>query len=282
MMIFSHKRYAVMAVLCITIAAAFSEENIQSFDNKFSLSVLSKYNFVQFLYDDSKTAQSNRPVDIGFKFSYKNLTLGFNICIPFTYSKEYNESASLDIQLNYCNDYVYTEAVFKYYDGFHSGNNAVVLELFSGGFFGEYILNKNHSLRSVYALDRLQTVSNGSLLLGGNFFATSIESSEIESYVNKTAYMYFGPNAGYSYTWVLENNYFINIFLVLGADLCVTNTQRYSFTPHMLSKFSVGKHNNLWSINFELEANYVSFSEKFIMPDSLFNSSACVTVTRRF
>jgi hypothetical protein len=245
--------------------------------------VYSRYNYLQLIYDDNKNAQSNAPVDAGFTFSYKNMSLGFGIGIPFTYSRDYPKSAALDIQLNYCNDYFYGEASFKYYNGFHNDFDFVDLKLLSGGFLGEYILDKNHSLRSVYRMDRLQTVPNGSFLLGWNLFITSIDSDDIHYYQNKKDYLYFGPSMGYSYTWVLKNNYFINAFLVIGPDLCVEyDASRYFFTPQLTPKISIGKHNNSWSLNFETKLNYISFSPNFSFSDALLSASACMTISKRF
>jgi hypothetical protein len=261
----------------------FSEENTDKLDTMFTLAVSSKYNYLQFLYDDNMNAQSNKPVDIGFNVSYKNVSLGFGIGIPFTHSKEYPKSTALDIQLRYCNDFIFGEASFRYYDGFHNDTNHVDLELFSGGLVVEYILNRDHLLRSVYKLDRLQTATNGSFLFGANAFITSLLSNDIHSYTDITQYIYFGPNIGYSYTWILGNNYFINLFFVLGADLCINyNAKQYFFTPQVMSKFSAGKHNSSWSVNFWLDMNYVSYSGKINFMDALLSESACLTISKRF
>jgi hypothetical protein len=278
------KKYALLAVyIFIRAATVFSEENNEKFDTLFSLAVSSKYNHLQFLYDDNMNAVSNKPVDIGFNLTYKNLSLGIGIGVPFTNSNEYQKSTAFDIKLKYYNDFIFGEASFRYYDGFHSDTSPVDLELLSGGLMVEYILNRDHLLRSVYKLDRLQTVTNGSFLFGSNAFITSLLSNDIHSYMDKTQYIYFGPNIGYSYTWILGNNYFINIFLVVGTDLCIKyNTKQYFLTPQVMSKFSAGKHNSSWSVNFELDMDYVSYSEKFNFRDALLSESACITISKRF
>jgi hypothetical protein len=279
-----NKKYVLLVVyIFIGTTMAFSEENTEKFDTLFSLAVSSKYSHLQFLYNDNMNAASNKPVDVGFNFTYKNLSLGIGIGIPFTNSNEYQKSTALDIQLNYYNDFIFGNVSFRYYDGFHTDTSSVDLELFSGGLMVECVLNRNHLLRSVYKLDRLQTVTNGSFLFGANAFITSLLSNDIHSYMDRTRYIYFGPNMGYSYTWILGNNYFINIFVVLGADLCINyNTSQYFFTPQVMSKFSAGKHNSSWSVNFGLDMNYVSYSEKFNFRDALLSESACITISKRF
>jgi hypothetical protein len=275
----------MLLAVCIVIKTAivFSEENTDRFDAAFTLAVSSKYNYLQFLFNEDMNAQSNKPVDVGFNISYKNVSLGFGIGIPFAYSKEFPKSTTLDIQLTYCNDFLFGEASCRYYDGFHNAAGHVDFELFSGGLMVEYIVNRNHLLRSVYKLDRLQTTANGSFLFGLNVFITSLSSNDIHSYNDKTRYIHFGPNAGYSYTWILRNNYFINIFFTAGIDGCVNyNTRRYFFTPQVMSKFSVGKHNSSWSINFEIDSDYISYSEKFSIWDALLSESACLTISKRF
>jgi hypothetical protein len=279
-----HKKYTVMVVyLVIGLNIIYPDENIISFDNIFTLAVSSKYNYLRFLYEDNKSAESNALVDIGFNFSRKNLSLSLGIGIPFTHSKEYEKSTALDVQLKYCNDFIYGELFFKYYDGFHNDSGSVDLKLLSGGLSGEFILNKEHSLRSVYRMDRLQTISNGSFLLGLNASGAAITSDDINYYQNEMNYIHFGPNIGYSYTWTFGHNYFINIFLVIGPDLCLEyNSSQYFFAPQIMSKITTGKHNNSWSINFELESNHVSFSERFSISDALLSTSACITISMRF
>jgi hypothetical protein len=49
-----------------------------------------------------------------------------------------------------------------------------------------------------------------------------------------------------------------------------------------MSKFSAGKHNSSWSLNFELDMDYVSYSKKFNFRDALLSESACITISKRF
>jgi hypothetical protein len=283
-------KYRKLFVCCIIILFvnlnvlfAEEEENIVPFDNTFALTFSTKYNSVQFLQFDGNNLSSNRPLDAGLTVSYKDLSLGFYVSIPGVYVKEYAKSNSLDFQIDYFNDFAFCEVLLKYYDGFNNDTDAVDLQLFSGALLFGYIFNKqHHSLRSTYSLSRLQTKSSGSFLLGGNIWLSSIESAALNQYRSKIYYINFGPNIGYSYTWILSRGWFFSTFLTAGADICINkNTADWFFTPQIMPKITVGKHNDLWSVNFIVEANYLCFN-KNNNRDFLFFGAASVNVTRRF
>jgi hypothetical protein len=160
------------------------------------------------------------------------------------------------------------------------------LNLFSTGISAGWIQNnKNHSLRAVYDLDGKQLSSSGSFLLGMGVFYTSIYGNDdgIRHYDDRQRFVYFGPNAGYSYTFVFPHNMFFNIKLSIGLDVGInTNENRWLFNPQIMPKISFGYHRNSWSINFIGECNdTIIFWDKNGL-DNILLSSMTISFSKRF
>jgi hypothetical protein len=128
----------------------------------------------------------------------------------------------------------------------------------SGGIMAGWIHNyENHSLRSV-AISENQTVSSGSFLYGFGTFYTSIYSrnTAITRYSERRYIVYFGPTAGYSYTWMLPRGMFLNAGLNTGTNLGINiNDTEILFIPQLNPKITFGHHNASWSINTVMGCN---------------------------
>ncbi|GMO70317.1 MAG: hypothetical protein Ta2A_18890 [Treponemataceae bacterium] len=169
---------------------------------------------------------------------------------------------------------MYYEIFFKRYDNFYLDNGEETLarkntglDIMSSGIMAGWIHNhKNHSLRSVFTLSEKQTVSSGSFLYGFGVFYTSIRFNSSINYLpqnetmtryNKRQHIvYFGPTAGYSYTWILPHDMFLNLGLIVGANLGVTiNDAKILFVPQINPKITFGHHNTSWSVNAVMGCN---------------------------
>ena len=228
------------------------EPPIIKFRNLLTFKSSLQYNFMIFEQSSKEYGfQTNRPWDFGIGLGIRNLFLGFSFSIPFLYDRHYQKSQSFDGTFNHYNsrNKHYSSGYFRYYSGFHSVDNEVDLTILSMGISREYLFNRNHSIRSAYNLDGRQTVSNGSFLLGGGLFFTAIRSdSDSLSDYRKQNVFSFGPNAGYSHTWLIADNFFINASPVLGLN-CLVSDRNFSAGFQALPKFSFGYHGKTWSAN---------------------------------
>jgi len=229
--------------------------NILSF--KFSLG----YNFM--LYEQNSldyNLMTNRPLDLGIGLSLFSFSIGFTLTLPF-YDRDYWKSQSFDISFNNFNkkNTSFSEGYFKYYRGFHDAiEGDIPLEIINAGLSRTFIFNKNHSLRSIYNLDGRQTVSNGSFLIGvGAFFSSIYSESEILSYYSKRQNTFYtGPSLGYSYIWILKDNFFLNVLSTFGANLIIHDWEA-SFGFQALPKFSFGYNSKTWSASIYINASYL-------------------------
>jgi hypothetical protein len=188
---------------------------------------------------------------------------------------------------------MYYEAFCKRYQGFSEGgrrgetdNNNIDLRIFSSGISTGWLLNnKNHSLSAAYDLDRNQLSSSGSPILGfGVFYAAIFSDDEnVKRYNTNQHFIYFGPNVGYSYTFVFSKNIFLNINLVIGLDAGVNiNTNKWLFIPLIMPKLSFGHHNKTWSLNVAAGCSYTAIMWDADSIDHLLPATMTVTFSKRF
>jgi len=277
-----------LSVFCFLFISAMcyaqqrQDGNITVLRSIFKLRLNADYKFM--FYDERESSslfQTTRPLDLGIGFSILNFTIGASFSIPFQHPQESKNAFSLDLNFNnYWADNSYTYGYIKYNSDFYSGNNDIDLTILNMGISQEFILNKNHSIRSAYILDRKQSASNGSFLVGGGIFYTSIRSESADE-DNKQKFFYFGPNFGYSFNWIIGENFFINLLSVFGAELMV-NKGELSFGLMALPKMSIGYHGRTWSANI-----YINYSNLLVYPGkdmefSLISGNIGATFVKRF
>jgi hypothetical protein len=132
-------------------------------------------------------------------------------------------------------------------------------------------------------MNRLQRNSAGSFMLGGNIRAAGIQSKDIPRFNDRWWYIAAGPNAGYSYTFILQDQFFINFFLLAGINMGIAlPKQEFVFSPFVTPKIAVGKHFKTWSLNFILQADCLSFVGAHWAHHSFVFNSATVGASKRF
>jgi hypothetical protein len=257
---------------------------VEKFNAKFSLGLNMKFNFV--VYNNNEiTANSNAPVFLGFSFGYKDYSLFFSIAQQYTYNPTPGKRAAFDGAITFYQEHWFEEASIKFYDDFKTNDAPFDLQFISGNLLGEYIFNADHfSLQSVYTMNRLQRRSAGSFMAGGNVRAAGIQSLDIKDFNERVWYVSTGPNAGYSYTFVTNSLFFINFFLLAGINAGIELTKpQFVFSVFLMPKIAMGKHFKTWSLNFVLQADYLSFLGGNSPPHTFFNfNSASLGVSKRF
>jgi hypothetical protein len=265
-------------------------ENIVYFNEPFALSVFGAFGITTFSQEQAAGYQAQNPWAFGFGLRYKQVS--FSLSLPSFYAFDDTQFKSFSMQINSYYDAIYYEAFLKNYQGFSLINSDdtdddtyIDLNLFSTGISAGWIQNnKNHSLRAVYDLDSKQLSSSGSFLWGMGVFYAAIYGNDdsIKHYADRQRFVYFGPNAGYSYTFVFPHNMFFNIKLSIGLDAGInTNENRWLFIPQIMPKISFGYHGNSWSINFIGECNdTIIFWDKNNF-DNVLLSSMTITFSKR-
>jgi hypothetical protein len=270
----------------IVINADTQEQTIIEFKNLITLKGSLDYNFL--IFDQSSLDHgflTNRPLDFGIGIGIFNFSIDFSFSIPFLYDQNYKKSQSFDFSVNrFFKNTGFIYSFFKYYNGFNDrSDNNIDLKILDMGFTYEHILNKNHSIRSVYVLDCRQTVSNGSFLIGGGIFFSSIKSEykELNNYSERQNAFYFGPNFGYSYTWIMQENFFFNILSTFGIN-CIRSNGEFTFGLQALPKLSLGYHSKTWSANIYSNFSYLLAQYKTENEYNLLSGNIGLSFIKRF
>lgn len=273
------------ALNVIFLSAAYAENSITMFDENWAINF--SLNYKSCVYEnslDSLEYIAEKPWDIGLGIRYRNISA--QISVPLIWDEQF-KNMSYDFEIDSYFNKIYYEAYFKHYPELIIQNiyEQNILDIFSSGIMATFIHNnENHSLSSVIKLDKKQEVSSGSLLYGFGLFHYSLYSvsKEINRYNTRQHFIYFGPEIGYSYTWVFQNGLFLNLNCVFFTNPAVNiNTGKWLFIPHVQPKIVFGHHDAAWSININMmnNASFIIWNDKDI--DSLNLVSVKIMFSRR-
>ena len=278
--------FLFFSLIFFPVLCSAQEETATNFKNIFSLHLSMDYNFIAFEQTSlDHTLMTNRPWDFGIGLGIFNISIGFSFSIPFLYDQNYKKSQTFDVNFNSYNknNKHFFYGYIKYYSGFNDGaENEYDLTILNSGLTMAILFNRDHSIRSVYKLDRRQNVSNGSLLIGGGLFLSSIhsENSDLSGYSERQITFHTGPNIGYSYTWVF-GNFFINALSTFGINFVVNNTD-ISAGLQILPKFSFGYHGKKWSFNIYSDYSYFLANFDTTEQYNILSGDAGFSFVRRF
>jgi hypothetical protein len=247
----------------LTLSVVFSEEvyaddNFTFFDENFAINFFAKYNMGIFSELFPPEYRTDKPFDIGIGIRYKTISAKLSVPILFY---DFDNIWAFDFEMDSYFDNVYYEAYFKHYPEFYieDTDKQSGLSIHSSGIMATFIHNNNsHSLSSVISLDRKQNISSGSLLYGFGVFHSSFYSTDeiLNKFDARQHLLYFGPSIGYSYTWILKNDIFLNTSLLLYASPGTNlTTSKWLFIPQFEPKIVIGHHNKTWSFNLKMMNN---------------------------
>jgi hypothetical protein len=278
------KRHSIFLLFLFFAAGIlFCEEPVTAFNEKFAINFFGNYNIGIFTQKQTQGFRTDEPWRIGLGFRYKKLSANFSVPVNFKFN-------SFDMELNSYFEKIFFESYLKRYQSYFNDKENepknAGLDIMSAGITAGWIHNNQiHSLGSVYSLNEKQNVSSGSFLYGFGVYYTSLYSDnvEIERYNERNHIIHFGPTAGYSYTWVLSNNTFINMGINTGANLGINTTEnKVLFIPQIKPKISFGHHNRTWSINAVMGSNAAILLRGLDNFDVVAPATITVTFSKRF
>jgi hypothetical protein len=258
----------------------FPEEATTSFGEKLALNFMGNYNVGIFEHRQTLSYKTDEPWRIGLGFRYKKIAAQIFVPVSFNFN-------SFDLEFNSYFEKMYIELFLKHYRSFYNedtGDDDAGLDVMAAGITAGWVYNnQNHSLSSIYHLDRKQNISNGSFIYGFGAFYTSIysENIDIKQYNERKHIIHLGPMAGYSYTWILPRDIFINTSITGGTNLGVNVTgKELLFIPQIKPKISFGHHNRTWSVNAVMTCNSTILLWKNT-PDMLAPSTMTIIFSKR-
>lgn len=281
-------------ILLAQSETAPSDSVIEKFSDKISLQFIVTYNYAQFSGESTDDEQllTNRPVNLGLGGGYGDFTWSSILSFSFGANKDRPKTKASGLDFGYFGDRFIGNLFFRSNDGFYMNVDdstdfrKVDLFTIAAGFDFAYILNKEHSIRAAYSLDRKQRKSNGSFIFGMGVYYNGFQSDDslLTHYGDYQQFVHVGPSAGYSQSWVWGRGWFFNMMgaytISFGKNL---SRDQWMIFAQIFPRFSIGYHAKKWSIHFPFSMNILQVaSDDDEVGDTFFNASGGMMVTRRF
>lgn len=219
----------------------------------------------------------NLGVGTTHRWATLNLAYGFGFLNP---DRGRGDTRYLDLQFHSYGRKIVVDLLGQFYKGFYlapKGNAApendyylrpdLRVQVFGGAL--QYIFNhQQFSYRAAFLQNEWQKRSAGTFLIGTELYAgrvvsdstivpTAIDESAAATNLRTIRFIEVGPSAGYAYTFVYKQNFFItgaaSVSLDAGVNSFHDNTGKNSVTgirPNTLLRFSTGYNSATWSVNF--------------------------------
>lgn len=190
---------------------------------------------------DDLQVEPTGQVNLGLGVNYKWFGLAINVGLPSSSEEveKYGETERQDLHIGMYGDFVSGSINLQHYKGFHisnyqdttTGNQIKIpsMETYNINFAALYFFNhKKFSYKAAYVRNAVQKKSAGSLVAGG-YLTYDISESNVpvggsglpDSIASNFDVLgvwsrTYGVSIGYSYTWVIKKNFFINATVVPG------------------------------------------------------------------
>lgn len=272
------------------------KERVSKFENLFSIRLLANYNFVAFASSeyDGGTLNSHRPVDVGVGLGFKDFSFDVKFSLPFTVGEGDIPSTGFDTGLDFFPKNLWLQIKYRRFGGLTTdsyGDDTVktvrnvdfrqrdmylsVLWVKSG--------KDKFSVRAPYFLDRIQKQSAGSFIFGGKIQSTmAVDRARVLDYYSKERNTYSTwAHGGYSYTWLLDKDFFVNGWALGGMAVGALGNGAFGFFPDVNLKIAAGRWHQSWSWNAVMQATY-SPSLYWDHVEQRYLSSFEILVVKRF
>lgn len=263
-----------------------------------------KYTYYDIVDTKNKRQIEYRPnsnFNVGFGFNYKFIGLNFGFNLPFINDNDdkFGKTKYLDLQSHLYLRKLVIDFYGQYYKGYYMDNPRKVLSNYDPakglplrpdlynldlGLSVQYIFNDSRfSYRAAYLQNEYQKKSAGSFILGGEIFGVKIKADSSlvptniadasflrDQHYYRTAIISAAVNAGYAYTFVYKQHFFLTLSLTGG--LGVNHTKLYMVDGYISRdggwqlnntvRASIGYNSSLYFAGI----HYVSMTTRSEMP----------------
>lgn len=247
------------------------KEMVTKYENMFSIRILCNYNYVAFASSeyDGGTLKSHRPVDLGIGLGFKDFAFDVKFSLPFTLGKGKAQSTGFNTGLDFFPGNLWLQLKYHRYGGLSldTDEDDTIPAVKEVDFRQRDIYlsvlwvragKEKFSARAPYFLDRIQTESSGSFIFGGKIQSTNaVDRAKVLDYYSKERDIYSTwSHGGYSYTWVLDGNFFVNGWALGGLAIGLLGNGDFGFFPDFNAKVAIGQWHKSWSWNAVMQASY--------------------------
>ena len=260
---------------------------------------MTKFNSLNIIKEDARLIlEPNGLTNLGIGFNYKFVGIGLSVGLPVSQSKidKFGKTTSYDIQLSIYSRLFGFDGYLQGYKGYYLENPEDFVDwqelyqpqlpdmrVLSIGLSAFYIFNnKKFSYKAAYQKTQVQKKSAGSFTLGifANYDAAQTDNGFIPVELNDSINSDFdlkefdmisgGISVGYMYTFVIKENFSLNITLIPGFGLqkvaatALDGTGGIETQPaaQFLARASLGYEFNWFYLGFTASNIWRNFSYK--------------------
>lgn len=208
----------------------------------------------------------NYPLTPGVGLALKNTVFGVQAgygILPLKNQDKFGKSKTMDFNMHHYGRKIILDFFLQNFKGFYSEKKVrvpgrILPEMSVMHFGGEatYLFNGNRfSSKAAFYLSEIQTRSSGSWLLGGGTYYYKIKglennNSQAESDQENVQ---SGVNAGYAYSWVIDNYWMLSAMVKAGANFGnfpqEVNKGNFEVYPTAFARIAGNYHQRDWGVS---------------------------------
>lgn len=271
-------------------------------DGMLTVKAFSAQKFSDFAFEDDliKSAlryEANTTNSLGFGLNYKWIGVNFGYGFSFVNNDDelYGKTERFDLQTDFHLRKLTIRMYASRYQGYYLNNSYNVINDWqqhtyykrpdianaSLGLTVNYIFNsKKYSNRAAYSHNEWQKKTAGSFFVGGSIFYNHLSADSSFTPTNikdpdffrgaqwdRNNYSALGANAGYVFTWVVHEHFFINAGLALGLAAGSTSIHpiqgekisKFKLKANLINNFGMGYNSELFYVGIGYN-NFISTS----------------------
>lgn len=263
------KKLSIVWTIVFSLQVVFGQEAdssyVKSYPQKIRLMGYVSTSFIQ-VDDGDHLYTPNYPLNTGVGLVIKNTVFGVQAgygFIPLKNQKQYGKSRSTDLQLHNYGRKMILDLYLQSYRGFYVERKVGEVEnvfpdmsVMQIGGEATWIFNGKHfSSKAAFDLNEIQLRSAGSWLLGGGAYYYRIRGLEYENTNAKDNFenLQLGLNAGYAYSWVINDRWMLSGMVKGGVNF--GNTPKLvqkadiEIYPTAFARFAGNYHKKDWGVS---------------------------------
>jgi hypothetical protein len=253
--------FFIAATHTASCQTALDTTYVEKYDQKMTIKSYISTNSIEIEKKD-RYYRPNNTLNVGLGFSVKNtvIDLEYDFGILELGGKKRGKTKSVDFQVHRYGRHFLLDLFFQKYRGFHEGGKEIELypdlSIRQIGAEGSYLFNGNKfSAKAAFDQSEKQLRSVGSFILGGGIYFYKIRSAKgLLSLSDHTNNLQLGMNAGYAYSWVLDDHWLLSGMgtagLNFGNEPDLLKDGRIEVYPTAFARGSAGYHKADWAVYF--------------------------------
>jgi hypothetical protein len=252
--------------LCKSTAdtTAIDTTYIKPYEQKMLIKGIVSSNSIQ-ITQKNKYYKPNNPLNVGFSFTLKNtvVDLRSDFGLINIGGNKRGKTNAVDFQIHHYGRHFLLDLFYQNYKGYYREDKGIelypALAVRAIGAEGSYLFNGNKfSAKAAFDQSEKQLKSVGSFVLGGGAYMYKLNlEKELLTSANSTLNNFqLGMNAGYAYSWVINNRWLMAGSATAGFNFGnepeLLKNGHIQVYPTAFARGSTTYHKSDWAVSFLL------------------------------